>query len=104
MIRRPPRSTLFPYTTLFRSTARPELVAAVNQVFNGELGTRLDRLATDILGFDSLEQDPWTTAYLGSLPHTIAGGTKHIQKNILDERSAERSVGKGGRHSWSPNP
>src|SRR2546422_10001719 len=23
MIRRPPRSTLFPYTTLFRSTARP---------------------------------------------------------------------------------
>src|SRR2546425_1843284 len=24
MIRRPPRSTLFPYTTLFRSPARPE--------------------------------------------------------------------------------
>src|SRR5258707_3603761 len=24
MIRRPPRSTLFPYTTLFRSRARPE--------------------------------------------------------------------------------
>src|SRR5256885_14502730 len=24
MIRRPPRSTLFPYTTLFRSTAKPE--------------------------------------------------------------------------------
>src|SRR2546430_3413201 len=26
MIRRPPRSTLFPYTTLFRSTIRPESV------------------------------------------------------------------------------
>src|SRR3712207_7080423 len=25
MIRRPPRSTLFPYTTLFRSTGYPEL-------------------------------------------------------------------------------
>src|SRR5258708_25503140 len=25
MIRRPPRSTLFPYTTLFRSSARPDL-------------------------------------------------------------------------------
>src|SRR2546426_3792508 len=24
MIRRPPRSTLFPYTTLFRSSSRPE--------------------------------------------------------------------------------
>src|SRR2546423_11976480 len=30
MIRRPPRSTLFPYTTLFRS---PELQAAVDQLF-----------------------------------------------------------------------
>src|SRR3712207_8523511 len=29
MIRRPPRSTLFPYTTLFRS--RPEVVAAVDR-------------------------------------------------------------------------
>src|SRR5438309_6374345 len=29
MIRRPPRSTLFPYTTLFRSTAGPEEVTAL---------------------------------------------------------------------------
>src|SRR5256886_12312415 len=29
MIRRPPRSTLFPYTTLFRSPARPEPPALV---------------------------------------------------------------------------
>src|SRR5256885_11962010 len=27
MIRRPPRSTLFPYTTLFRSQVRPPLIA-----------------------------------------------------------------------------
>src|SRR5436305_4218336 len=27
-IRRPPRSTLFPYTTLFRSHVRPDLIAA----------------------------------------------------------------------------
>jgi alkylation response protein AidB-like acyl-CoA dehydrogenase len=68
------------------STARPELVAAVNQVFNGELGKRLDRLATDILGADGLERGRWTTAYLGSFPQTIAGGSKDIQKNILGER------------------
>src|SRR3712207_6971148 len=30
MIRRPPRSTLFPYTTLFRSPARAYLEAGVN--------------------------------------------------------------------------
>src|SRR2546430_10991219 len=29
MIRRPPRSTLFPYTTLFRSKALPKLKAAL---------------------------------------------------------------------------
>src|SRR3989440_1652734 len=29
MIRRPPRSTLFPYTTLFRSPAPVEFIAAV---------------------------------------------------------------------------
>src|SRR3712207_7307644 len=34
MIRRPPRSTLFPYTTLFRSVIahRPSALAAVDQV------------------------------------------------------------------------
>src|SRR3712207_7722446 len=31
MIRRPPRSTLFPYTTLFRSPVRGELVHRVGQ-------------------------------------------------------------------------
>jgi alkylation response protein AidB-like acyl-CoA dehydrogenase len=67
-------------------TSRPELVAAVNQVFNGELGKRIDRLATDILGSDGLESGGWTTGYLSSFPATIAGGTKDIQKNILGER------------------
>src|SRR5258707_2775816 len=37
MIRRPPRSTLFPYTTLFRSPAGPELpfhqAAALDETF-----------------------------------------------------------------------
>src|SRR2546430_11394727 len=31
MIRRPPRSTLFPYTTLFRSGGNPPTLAAVGQ-------------------------------------------------------------------------
>src|SRR2546422_4657244 len=32
MIRRPPRSTLFPYTTLFRSRLRRALVAAIDEL------------------------------------------------------------------------
>src|SRR5262245_65335370 len=31
MLRRPPRSTLFPYTTLFRST--PELLRAIEEIY-----------------------------------------------------------------------
>src|SRR2546430_9725470 len=44
MIRRPPRSTLFPYTTLFRSFAerhmnRPLIRAGGAQAIDGEIGT-----------------------------------------------------------------
>src|SRR2546425_6432121 len=35
MIRRPPRSTLFPYTTLFRSLWQPAPVAPVRHVAHG---------------------------------------------------------------------
>src|SRR5258707_4102326 len=37
MIRRPPRSTLFPYTTLFRSGQRQELLEARQQVAADDL-------------------------------------------------------------------
>src|SRR3712207_8462581 len=37
MIRRPPRSTLFPYTTLFRSEVRRGLLAALGHHLVGDL-------------------------------------------------------------------
>src|SRR5256885_2851108 len=40
MIRRPPRSTLFPYTTLFRSAERDELQAAEGTGRSGQGGAR----------------------------------------------------------------
>src|SRR5258708_16920657 len=48
MIRRPPRSTLFPYTTLFRSTARFANLAGLK---NGHL---LE--AAEAAGFDILDR------------------------------------------------
>src|SRR2546430_3777333 len=49
MIRRPPRSTLFPYTTLFRSTAQqdaihldPALWARVDALYEKRAGLHLD--------------------------------------------------------------
>src|SRR3712207_6948935 len=37
MIRRPPRSTLFPYTTLFRSSVRDDLIIVDKVVGAGEI-------------------------------------------------------------------
>src|SRR5437773_8151006 len=45
MLRRPPRSTLFPYTTLFRSIRRP--AAAAEQLGVHELTAQLTRSASD---------------------------------------------------------
>src|SRR3712207_7429172 len=42
MLRRPPRSTLFPYTTLFRSTAGAEILGFAHQAL-------LPSLARDVL-------------------------------------------------------
>src|SRR5687767_15697542 len=41
MIRRPPRSTLFPYTTLFRSAARAALLVAGEATIGPEVASRL---------------------------------------------------------------
>src|SRR5438876_2308943 len=48
MIRRPPRSTLFPYTTLFRSQSRPSGPAHTPAEVNGPLasGPFTDRKST----------------------------------------------------------
>src|SRR3712207_8706803 len=46
MIRRPPRSTLFPYTTLFRSARAPPAVPVVGRpLLVGRLGSHVDSLA-----------------------------------------------------------
>src|SRR5688572_2676862 len=60
MIRRPPRSTLFPYTTLFRSNyarthARDLPVAELIRLANND-NDDVRKLATDLLG----EKDPRT--------------------------------------------
>src|SRR3712207_8578109 len=39
MIRRPPRSTLFPYTTLFRSAGLQHLIYEVESAITGSFGT-----------------------------------------------------------------
>src|SRR3989454_10532450 len=40
MIRRPPRSTLFPYTTLFRSAALPRAARTTSEEGDGVIGAK----------------------------------------------------------------
>src|SRR5256885_17208500 len=51
MIRRPPRSTLFPYTTLFRSVTSPRQLDPV-----ADAGLRDDQLRTRRIDFDLAPQ------------------------------------------------
>src|SRR3712207_9024934 len=48
MIRRPPRSTLFPYTTLFRSPARLDVAVVVGDVGRVEVDPEADPLRQPI--------------------------------------------------------
>src|SRR2546430_12662995 len=77
MIRRPPRSTLFPYTTLFRS-------AAVHHV--GVVG-RLGSAGRGRTGGDLLV----VAARAGELPHGLPGGavvSTHAQAGRSEEHTS----------------
>src|SRR3712207_9273892 len=103
MIRRPPRSTLFPYTTLFRSYAEGvRRGGALVTVRSSEAD--VDRIV-DILDDDGTvdfdeRQDTWRSegwtgrdaGPIGAAASTTTGLT----------RSEERRVGKECRSRWSP--
>src|SRR2546430_17494862 len=119
MIRRPPRSTLFPYTTLFRShqagaegaarhalarTAAVEVDLVVARLLAGARRRRqLARLAAA-----ELQRDRMLLGIEGQQPRTIAvqdrrrrdhlGVEQHVRRETAQEiaavRSEERRVGK----------
>src|SRR3712207_9417368 len=96
MIRRPPRSTLFPYTTLFRS---PDQVLTVNikEAVDGQLRA-LEAAGLEISDFNKgniKARQRMISQY------AIAGQTAGAVIGT-DHRSEERRVGKECRSRWSP--
>src|SRR2546430_13221566 len=72
MIRRPPRSTLFPYRTLFRSRPALPIVAEPPELSKDtaivrHLQTQLARAGFHgkVCGFGSREDPPWTREHWG---------------------------------------
>src|SRR3712207_9251263 len=101
MIRRPPRSTLFPYTTLFRSRDTTKISPEgfnVSTVAPGEGGQVLTdpRLGEEI--FEEREDAPCHGAMH---PRRCIGSRRRLPRSLWG-RSEERRVGKECRSRWSP--
>src|SRR5256885_17141719 len=100
MIRRPPRSTLFPYTTLFRSINAPDTIAIHQGVAPPPYGTVLR-----ILDIPPEPADPQELARALHATFTRMYGDAHRnvqpgehpgmhRTDTVDYRSEERRVGK----------
>src|SRR3712207_7729810 len=82
MIRRPPRSTLFPYTTLFRSLGEPQTVSALHGRASGDL---LD------LVLDALPEAPREQPDEGGPRRVALVGRPNVGKSsLLKDRKSTR--------------
>src|SRR3989440_10396246 len=128
MIRRPPRSPLFPYTTLFRSllngvTMGMEYVGFPNHAHNAlyykiaAVGGPLYLAAFGRASRLRWPAEPRCPAERGEVEGPADGGdlvvervvrvvreadVLHPHRHAVEERSEERRVGKEGRSRWSP--
>src|SRR3712207_9577777 len=102
MIRRPPRSTLFPYTTLFRSTAYGGLIA---DRFDKRRILKITQLwlalCALVLGLLAVT-DVATTEHVYLLALLFGLGVAFDNPARQSFRSEERRVGKECRSRWSP--
>src|SRR3712207_9324617 len=97
MIRRPPRSTLFPYTTLFRSMVETVALALVNKL------SVVPRKKEDgMLGFYVLLVHLLVEHSDESSVFCIILAKLGVILVAVDLRSEERRVGKECRSRWSP--
>src|SRR2546422_11765992 len=96
MIRRPPRSTLFPYTTLFRSIPGVDLITPLRLADGGAV--LVDRgWAPSPDGYHVDEG-----AYREADSADVLGLGMSAPRARGDVRSEERRVGKECRSRWSP--
>src|SRR2546422_10210178 len=105
MIRRPPRSTLFPYTTLFRSARAKGIIQRT---------AFLEFRITDMKNLfrDALPEIDKTLRRAGGKTPGQAGAAANVTQLFGADtgkgearnksRSEERRVGKEGRSRWSP--
>src|SRR3712207_9466940 len=101
MIRRPPRSTLFPYTTLFRSLR--QAVGLLRSVYGAAV---LDRLVASSpvvrIQLPRHERQRVVPLSVEQVAALALAMPDRYRAMILAQRSEERRVGKECRSRWSP--
>src|SRR3712207_9334577 len=99
MIRRPPRSTLFPYTTLFRSKSPVALdrLSEASLLAKAELLVGRDRLLVELE-----DAKPHAVQAQVLEPVVEERGDRLCPVAVVPVRSEERRVGKECRSRWSP--
>src|SRR3712207_8318409 len=75
MIRRPPRSTLFPYTTLFRSRNRSAFRMAI-----GEEGWSFPGVTPEVLAGQLIDQGYFGQALVDELNYRVARSGEHTSE------------------------
>src|SRR3712207_9133078 len=113
MIRRPPRSTLFPYTTLFRSEdagaalrlgVDPRLMPVLEDAVLVERRRRQRRPHGDVLLVDAARRRMRAGLLEGHAGRVERRARDRVPVALVEEvvRSEERRVGKECRSRWSP--
>src|SRR3712207_9447757 len=105
MIRRPPRSTLFPYTTLFRSMGVFDYVPDQVTFLRKMVALTTDKVIVAFPGHSLLREPARRLRYRLSGKGEIYLYSQEDVERIATEaglRSEERRVGKECRSRWSP--
>src|SRR3712207_9191032 len=104
MIRRPPRSTLFPYTTLFRSLfelSAQKMIQVEKQAHILSMERVEQRLANYLLDLSKVANDyrfslPMKmidiARYIGTTPETLSRKFRFLEDNKLIKRSGRRII------------
>src|SRR3712207_7685387 len=91
MIRRPPRPTPFPYTTLFRSQAAPRVVAASEPARRAALDDLRRKFAAGVEKFRATGKDLYTLPWYVIVGEPGSGKTEAIRRRSEEHTSELQS-------------
>src|SRR5260221_9247530 len=102
MIRRPPRSTLFPYTTLFRSLILLSTTPAPSPGRSGQLGQRVDKAVGIDLAHGLAELADRKSTRLNS-SHTVISYAVFCLKKKKEKKNHTRAHRHSASHRGVPH-